>query len=281
MILTDDEKTGILADIIQEIQSHSSNGKWFIEANTLADALGISKTDYQREMYKLRDRVQYNTGIYDGFSEKDGELLCMLVADILKIDNIDQHFAWGGIYFNESWQGKLKTYFIDYTSNLFENHSIDTELLSLLASSTLRFEDASDSYIDEKFDIDTLITRCSNAFCEYYGIETDHGAEIFLAASLGELFKAGILTTKKITAPLADRLYYSHFGHHRRKKIPAKPGRNDRLLKFFAVKPDATAEDLKKRYREMLKEFHPDVNRNGLEMTKKIIAHYRELIKVI
>ncbi|EMO25948.1 DnaJ domain protein [Leptospira interrogans serovar Bataviae str. HAI135] len=35
---------------------------------------------------------------------------------------------------------------------------------------------------------------------------------------------------------------------------------------------------MKKRFKELIKKYHPDINKDGLEMTQKIIASYNYLI---
>lgn len=51
-----------------------------------------------------------------------------------------------------------------------------------------------------------------------------------------------------------------------------------RHLDVLGFDAPCTLEELKKRFKELIKKYHPDVNKDGLEMTQKIIASYNYLI---
>ncbi len=53
------------------------------------------------------------------------------------------------------------------------------------------------------------------------------------------------------------------------------------LLTFFDLEPGATLPQVKKKFKELLKKYHPDINKKGEEMTKKIILKYNRLVELL
>jgi DnaJ-class molecular chaperone len=54
-----------------------------------------------------------------------------------------------------------------------------------------------------------------------------------------------------------------------------------RLLDFFELEDNATLKDLKKRFKELLLIYHPDVNKDGHTKTQEIIENYNKLFDLI
>ncbi len=54
-----------------------------------------------------------------------------------------------------------------------------------------------------------------------------------------------------------------------------------KLLEFFQLEDNATLKDLKKRFKELLLVYHPDVNKDGHAKTQEIIENYNKLFELI
>lgn len=282
-----EEKIQLLEDLIIEIQSLSHNCKWFISSDKVAEILDIAKEDFHRLIYSCR--TEFNN-YHGGFNESDGDVLCRILEKALQLNNISDRFYQAGIYINNNILEYARDYYITFLNSWLNKHEMDKELLLLLVSSTKTFADAYDSYIDEKFDLEFFLRRCVDEFTESYSIDTGFGAEVFLREYLQNLLMQNRINIKKVTSKHRDKLYFELFGQkyqyndaYEKKKLTKskKKNRINNLLEFFSLKEGCTSNDVKKRYKEMLKEYHPDINKEGLELTQKIIANYKELIEHI
>ncbi|MEM7183480.1 MAG: hypothetical protein AAF518_21410 [Spirochaetota bacterium] len=163
---------------------------------------------------------------------------------------------------------------------MIRNHTLDKELLELLISSTLSFEDAFDSYFDSKFDLDLIIRRVVETYIEASSIDNSYGVEEYLIGYIRKLLTYHKISFYKITEDFRDEYYYEMFGKHRDEASYYASDTDKEflsLLGFFNLKTGCSFVQLKNRYKEMLKKFHPDINKDGLEKTKQIIANYKKL----
>lgn len=271
----------ILNEIISEVQSVAVDCKWFLPADRLITILNIKKEDYYRKIYAFKD-IRYSTSTIKGFQEKDGEVLCLILQRLLHIPNVDDKFFFAGIYFHEKHFKMLKEMFIELIDSSLKKHKFDRDLMMLLDSATINFDDAFDSYFLEKFDIEVLIERCINIFTNLKSIDVLSGAELYLKQYLQSQLNYNRISFREITLEYRRRFYFELYGTYRYDEEYKDTTPIDRdthtLLQFFNLDKNATKKDLKKKYKELIKLYHPDINKEGLEETKKIIENYNKLV---
>lgn len=271
------EKNEYVQEIIEEIQENIYQFEWFISSERIIEILCIRKEDYYRVLYKLKD-ASFNPTTLKGFSRSEGKYLCLLLEKILGFENLENEFFKAGILFTEQRETEIIQTFKDILNSTLENHRLDKELLLLLASSTKNFEDAFESYLEDKLDWEILIERGVNVFIHLNKVDPDYGLEEFLKKFLKEKLDNKKINLRKITNEFKERYYFDLFGENLN-----KPKRKEHskevleLLAFFGLKAESNKKDLKNRYLQMLKKYHPDVNKNGLEKTKIIIQNYNKL----
>lgn len=124
-----------------------------------------------------------------------------------------------------------------------QKHKLDKELFHLLVSSTKQFDDAFDSYFEDKFDLEILYERSISIFTNSRNIDTSFGADIFLKKHLQDLIKYNKISLKKITQEYRQRFYYELFGKIKREGKMDSDTR--KLLEFFQLEDNATLKDLK------------------------------------
>lgn len=274
MIQEKTKSESILNDVISEIQSISEGGKWFLSSSRLTELLEIRKEIFYRLAYSTKNSL-LNYDVLKGFHEADCEVLCRFLANFLGLEDVESAFQRGGIYFSKSALDEISDYFVRYLIASIENHKLDKELIMLLASATLNFDDAFDSYLDDKFDREVMIGRYVGYYTEIRHIDTSYGAETFLKKFLFTLFSERKIDFQKITRETKHRAYYELYG--REIHFSAHSNETLLLLKFFQLDENSTRAELRKRYKELLKKYHPDLNKSGLEKTKEIIEKYKKL----
>ncbi|HMV42136.1 MAG TPA: J domain-containing protein [Leptospiraceae bacterium] len=268
----------VLEEVLSEIQIQSLDCTWNITNEKLIDVMGIRKEDFYRYLYNLRRNHTQSISLRS-FSEKEADLLCILLEQILKRNDIEEQFIRSGIYFPETALEELGQILVELIQSSLKKHKLDKELFHLLVSSTKLFDDAFDSYFADKFDMEVLFERSISIFINSKNIDNSFGAEIFLKKHLQSLLKYNKISLAKITKEYRQRFYYELFGKFKREgKMDSE---TKRLLEFFELEDGATLKDLKKRFKELLLIYHPDVNKEGHAKTQEIIENYNKLFELI
>ena len=267
-----------LGEVLSEIQIQSFDCTWNISNEKLIEVMGIRKEDFYRSLYSLRRNHSQNLNLRS-FSEKEGDLLCILLQQILRRADIEEEFLKSGVYFPEASLIELGQILVELIQSTLKKHKLDKELFHLLVSSTKQFDDAFDSYFDDKFDLEILYERSISIFTNSRNIDTSFGADIFLKKHLQDLIKYNKISLKKITQEYRQRFYYELFGKFKREGKMDSDTR--KLLEFFQLEDNATLKDLKKRFKELLLVYHPDVNKDGHAKTQEIIENYNKLFELI
>ena len=267
-----------LGEVLSEIQIQSFDCTWNISNEKLIEVMGIRKEDFYRSLYSLRRNHSQNLNLRS-FSEKEGDLLCLLLQQILRRADIEEEFLKSGVYFPEASLIELGQILVELIESTLKKHKLDKELFYLLVSSTKQFDDAFDSYFDDKFDLEILYERSISIFTNSRNIDTSFGADIFLKKHLQDLIKYNKISLKKITQEYRQRFYYELFGKIKREGKMDSDTR--KLLEFFQLEDNATLKDLKKRFKELLLVYHPDVNKDGHAKTQEIIENYNKLFELI
>ena len=267
-----------LGEVLSEIQIQSFDCTWNISNEKLIEVMGIRKEDFYRSLYSLRRNHSQNLNLRS-FSEKEGDLLCILLQQILRRADIEEEFLKSGVYFPEASLIELGQILVELIESTLKKHKLDKELFYLLVSSTKQFDDAFDSYFEDKFDLEILYERSISIFTNSRNIDTSFGADIFLKKHLQDLIKYNKISLKKITQEYRQRFYYELFGKIKREGKMDSDTR--KLLEFFQLEDNATLKDLKKRFKELLLVYHPDVNKDGHAKTQEIIENYNKLFELI
>jgi hypothetical protein len=276
----------ILEDIVFALQKDAVECKWFLSSEKLAELLALSKEDFFRKLYNFKtSKPDRDTRL--GFSEIDGDYLCEFLQYCLQLQNVSDRFARAGLYFDERSLYELREAFKAIIRESLDRHDLDKDTMLLLAAASQNFEDAVDSYISDKFETDFFVERSVFDFMSLRKIPFESGAEIFLRDYLRALIPTKILNLRDITREFRDRSFYDLFGRHRDepKKKPKQRKSFDRelyeLALYFGLEDGFTLDELKKKFKELLKKYHPDVNKRGEEKTKEILAKYNRLVILI
>ncbi|EMJ88674.1 molecular chaperone DnaJ [Leptospira meyeri] len=276
----------ILHDVIFELQNVSESMQWFLSYDRLSELLEIRKEDCLRKVYQFKAAKPQMT-LSGGFHEVDGDLLIDFLAWSLELDEVAEEFLKGGIFFSERPLYELRESYKSLIQKTIANHKLDRELLLLLTAATVDYDDAVDSYLMDKFEIDFFVRRSIHQFLEKFEIHPEFGAEEFLYEYLKSLIPTKILNFRDITREFRDRTYYELYGRFRESKKKKKKivktvsDEVKDLLAFFDLEPGAGMTDVKRKFKELLKKYHPDINKKGEEMTKRIILKYNRLVELL
>lgn len=266
-----------LRDVITTLQGLSVHCTWFLSSTQLISLLNIKKEEYYRELYTLRN-ANFNPAKLTGFHEEEAMYLCLLLEKILRLGDVEDEFIKAGIYFNEKSLSVLREKFIACLIDLLSKHKLDKDLLMILSSATLKFDDAFDTYFFDKFNMERIIDFTIESFMTTHSIDPFFGGEVFLKKFLEDQVQYKKIPFHQITEEYRERYYYELFGKMRNATPITKVSKEVRqLLNYFKLEEGSDKKKLNARYKELLKIYHPDINKNGLEKTKEIIKNYKKL----
>jgi hypothetical protein len=170
-----------------------------------------------------------------------------------------------------------------------ESHRTDPETFRAMLGVYGEFGETVDIYIQEYFDRTSLIEDA----VDWYGIRhtTGHFFETTASHYLESLFSRHILDLRTLLAPVeAELRHWAHENGFLRDEEPwgdrrsqdslrtEQSGRLREALKVFGLRNGAISlEQLKARYKNLLKQYHPDLNPSGLEQCKRINTSYAYL----
>jgi hypothetical protein len=152
------------------------------------------------------------------------------------------------------------------------------------------FDRAVSHYISVFVDPDGVIEKCAAEFASDTGrpVTVQSGAE----AELRRLLQRKIVVIQELLPALLDllRTIAVHEGVLPRGSSAAAEASDDErafhdegdeladALKLFDLSPPFRRRELQKRYRKLMRAYHPDVNPRGLEMAKRINRAYSALV---
>ncbi len=271
-------KIEILEEIISELQSQCLELDWKISNERLIEILGLKKESFYRELYSFRKNHSESINLKE-FCFKDGDLFFDFLKQVLKFDLLEEYFLKAGLYFSQSHLAQLEIYFQLYFENSLNKHKLDLELMQLLVGSTKTFEDAFDSYFDDKFSINFFIQRAVQNFITDKEIDILTGSENYLINYLQNKIKYKKISINELTDEYRKRYYYEIYGRH---QLGSKMEQDKQeLLEFFGLNETSTVKDLKTKFKELLMIYHPDKNKDGHKKTQEIIEKYNQLFEVI
>jgi hypothetical protein len=268
-----------LQELIFEIQSISVEGEWALSFDRFIELLNIKKEIFYKELYILRRQKGEITNLKE-FNSKNINFLSNLLDTLFKTDISDRILKKYGIYFTEADLNELEIYFKVFLENLLRKHKVDRELLFLLIGSTKSYDDAFDSYIDDKFDLELIINRSIENYLSDREIDSLSNAEIVLKKYLKEKLNSNKIVLKDITDEYKQRYYFEIYGRYY-KGLTIMDIEKQKLLEYFELNENSKLSDLKKRFKELLMQYHPDKNKDGHEKTQEIIENYNRLFELI
>jgi hypothetical protein len=276
------------------------DGSWRITSDETMAALGVAPVEYWRALHCLREKIHFFDAV-DGFSQDSvGELVTL--AEQLAGPTAEAAMVGAGLFLPHPARGELAAELLARADAFSASHVIGDEELASMLRYTGSVRRTLGLYLDEHADLDILVEESARAFAEARGMPAA-GART-AARFLRELFSRHIMEKGALFASLerrlrqaAGRLGFADPEEHEtrdqgaggrgsradgREGGGARPVRAHGRLAWargvLGLPDGETGSDtLRRRYRELIMRYHPDVNPSGLERCKDITAAYSVL----
>ncbi len=281
---------GSLQRLIERMErSAREDGQWHVATDEVIDALGLETAEFWRAVQPLRHRIDF-LGAVDGFSEDTvGDLLTILEG--LGCGDAEGALTQAGFFLPNPLRAELLEELLFAARRSASAHEIKEEELSSMLRFARDVPAAISLYLKEHVDLAVLLGDCAESFRLSRGIRP-LGART-ASRYLSSLFARHIIETRTLLAGLEARLrlaaallgYQSaderaesaeHAGRGN-----GRPSRIDWAMRVMGVPSGRLSRsELRARYRQLIMQFHPDVNPAGLERCKDITAAYSVLISL-
>lgn len=253
------------------------NGAWSLSSDEAIACLGIAPVDYWRAVHGLRDRVGMFDAV-DGFTQDSvGDLVT--ITEGLFGQRAEQAMAEAGVFIPHPHRVDLLADLFSRAESRAAAHEIRDEELTAMVRFAGSLAGALRIYLDEYADPALLIAQAAEAFAASHG--SGEPGRASAARFLRELLSRHIVDRRALFAGLERRLHEAAdrlgFADPREEhgRGSRTVGRMAWAREVLGLATGPVAYDtLRRRYRELIMRFHPDVNPAGLERCKDITAAY-------
>ena len=267
----------ILKKFIGEIKSLTVGLQWKVSSEEVLNHFGIKREEYYRYLYSIKESDP------EEFSEVNTAFLVDLL-DACGISDVKKIFSENGYYFSEDMLIDYQELFQSVFMNRLQNHKVDRDLLEISLSGCTEFYDGVSFYLDSVVSVEDITDFAIRLYLDRFSSEYNSVSRGILQRYTKKLLKTGILNLNDLTSGLRFRLSekavlwnFIDVGEIPDSSLPEQIRKALILLEFSGKGlPDEKA--LKKRYHELVKKYHPDINPDGLEKTRSINAAYTVIL---
>ncbi len=217
-----------------------------------------------------------------GFSS-DGPGVLVSFLEIIGITEAPDAFSQSGLWISIDQQFELVQSLVSIIRHSVDEHRIDCSNACAMFDHFGNLPRTLETYIDEYFPLKKFLDPVLEALDERWPEVDMNFAEGALRALAYELLKRGTVPFFRLLEPVADKLRrcliendripeQNDRGHEKTSAAHTGLSEVDTALSALgfspAERPDTSA--VKRRYKELMKRYHPDVNPRGLERSKQI-----------
>lgn len=282
--------------LIERIRAQEQTGKsWNLRAAEVRHLLGVDPADFYRRIYAAERAGNRLVGLSTAgeryCQENIGELVSVL--ELFCGREVERQLYEAGIFLPYTEQQELMGIFLNVAAEAVRSHRLETGDFSAMLRAFGGFERARRVYREQYFPMESLTAEAVRR----YGSTRVFAIPDLALANAGRIlqlfFRKHLLEPEDLFAPLFERLREQAVleGYERRpessgqsgarsraawgagRKVPATPARKARCAMGLDGGPlDLTL--LKRRYRELIRIYHPDINPEGLRRCQEINAAY-------
>lgn len=271
-------------ELLDEIESVTEGLQWSLLANQAFAIVDASAEEYARFLYARR-LGELPSESFDGSNVEQ-------LIDFLEqrgASGAGRLFAAYGIYFGPGLLLDWLEFFQSVTVSRLLSREVDRELLETAIAGAQRFESAADFYCRALFDPEELKNFACRAFLSRYNLPDHEHSRGLLLGYLQVQVNLRVLVWEDLEAALHDALYeravaWGFLRPEQQARLTAEitEAIAGALVELeFARHTLPSREALRKRYRALLRRFHPDLNPEGLEKTRRLIEAYTTIVRAL
>lgn len=292
MKLFDDQSVELsLNNIVRKIRLKESNGfEWQLNPIEIQCCLGLTPEEYYTQVYQgtIDDCPMISlSNATDVFSQESvNELVALL--ELLCGPKAMSALEKAGIFFSHERQIELMEEFFTTAIQAVKNHEFQRDTFSAMIDTFVEFSQATKTYIKHHFNLDDICNRVVTAYCSKNKF-TIRGLAIKTASSLlNFLFLKHIIKSDTIFMCLDDDFLstaktkgYTTQSHSENYEPVNNISPHQNARQILGIESASISrKQLRIKYKNLIKHFHPDINPSGLRRCQEINAAYSILISV-
>ena len=280
-----------LEELLEEIESLREGEHWSLNLDQVLMFLHVEKEEYFRLIYRLNG-AGADLEPVDEFGPESVTVLVEFLS-ALGYPAVDEVFWERGYYFND---GKLLDWyelFISVVTSRMYSATVDRDLLDTAIAGCMHFEDALLFYCEAHFVHEELIEFALNVYFQRYPVENHHLSRNILLENLARMIKLRMIRWENFYLALYEELRFRALQWGLIQPGEGAGARTSDARYSRYIKPEVRAalealglsadflpsrEKLQGVFRSLIKQYHPDLNPEGHEITRRLNEAYALLL---
>lgn len=267
----------ILKDLINQIKIRCDHeGRWEIKAEEVMTTLRIDPVDFCRTVYTNEGSLPFSGTVKNFTHETVGELISLV--EHLTGEAVDRCFTREGLFLPGDIRIDITENFLFAVNRAIAVHRIQYEEMEGMLRHTKNFHRAFLIYLEEYFVLSQLKEEAFEEFSRQHA--TDEYSYYNIMRYIELLFQKHILDWEQLFYPLYLRLR-NIFIIEEQQEEPVDEDLKEALDHLELAALPEKSKVLKEQYKQLMKKYHPDLNPEGLEKSKRINNAYAFLLSRI
>ncbi len=302
-------KKNVMMTAVNKIIEHIARiskkmGYWAITADEVMEITQLEPYKFKRYLEQARITVNMPKHMNIFSNDNPGDLITLLECIYGKNKDMEKLFSEKGIFINYENMIELNDLLINSANEIMSKHEINENMFQEILNETKSFEEAKDIYLNEEFNIDEIIEKTCLSYVSLNKFQLDKLAKRNTLKYLNSLFERKILNKNTVLSNVVYKLkqyaikihfyqeesddYSSNYYYEDKNNVNQgnegqkhlkKPSRKEIAKSILGIKGEFDINILRKKYRNMMKIYHPDINPQGLQKSQEINAAYSVLLE--
>lgn len=256
-------------------------GTWQFSRDDILELLGLEIQDvYVRIISSPDPLVDFKTSTY---SQNDAGALISLL-ECLGFDEAPEHFWQAGLWLPYEVQVELQAQILDEIAIAKAKHKIEYDTYLSIFDSVSNFHRSLEIYLEEYFPIEEISAEAILKLLKSLSVKNKNETEQLLRLMAHELIRREIIPFRNLFSELFLTLKGFLISKGRLESPRReKPKLNEAMMRArrlfgYSETHLIDGKELKQRYKNLMKQYHPDINPGGLEQAKDINRAYSMLL---
>jgi len=277
-----------LKELLDYLSRKGALGSWEITRDKIQDILGLDITDIYRAVHKENNRIiNFHKELYS--ESESGALISLL--ETLGYQGVEKAFCQRGLHLSALNLGELQEDFLFYVQNASEWHTLDYQTFLDIYDYQKNFHLAYPLYIEDFFDPKDFQAKAIKSFSLNHTAFQKNPGAYKLKQTMEELLNRRILDFPALFPGIHKKLRSFILTQREAPELrrskgpdPTREARDEQDSKvhsscqILTLREPFTLGDLKKAYKDKMRQYHPDINPKGLEMAKALNGAYAILL---
>lgn len=253
-------------------EEYERTGSWKMSLDKLSSLLSLDIPDTYRILLEHRDLLPLDLS---WFNSEEPEQLALFLSSVAG-KGISTEMEEAGLFLTAETRSSIFSSFQIFALERLRSHNLLSEDFFGIYDHYGSFPRSFHIYCNEYIPLEKIIRDFSSWFSAQSSIPGSGARRKSIYDYVKRLIRRHIIVPEILYTPLRERLRKYVFGEEEEPR-QADTGNTGftRACAVLEVSPETvTPESAKRSYRRLMKQYHPDINRGGVEKSKEITVAY-------